>query len=43
MKRLYLGLLSALFGTLLLAANLTVYPACSVVYYQPKLPAALKK
>ncbi|WP_078060263.1 cyclic lactone autoinducer peptide [Desulfotomaculum copahuensis] len=43
MKRLYIGLLSTLFGSLLLVANLTVHPACAWFFYQPELPQTLKK
>ncbi len=43
MKRLISTLLPALFSVLVAAALLGVRPMCGLLFYQPEVPAALKK
>ncbi|MGI9861379.1 cyclic lactone autoinducer peptide [Moorella naiadis] len=43
MKRLCYRLLPACFSFLTLVALTTIKPACTVWWYQPEVPAALKK
>jgi cyclic lactone autoinducer peptide len=43
MKRLISTLLPALFSVLVAATLVGVKPMCVVLFYQPEVPAALKK
>ncbi|BCV20174.1 cyclic lactone autoinducer peptide [Moorella sp. Hama-1] len=43
MKRLFYRLLPTCFSFLTLVALTTIKPACTVLWYQPEVPAALKK
>ncbi len=43
MKKIYYGMLTALFSTLVVAAGIIVKPMCWGWWYQPELPKSLRK
>ncbi|HHW40407.1 MAG TPA: cyclic lactone autoinducer peptide [Syntrophomonadaceae bacterium] len=43
MKRLFNNLLSVIFSVLVFAAYTTVKPTCMWYFYQPEVPAILKR
>lgn len=43
MKRLFYSLLPVLFSALVVIANESVKPACSMIFHQPAVPEALRK
>jgi len=43
MKKIYYGMLTALFSTLVLAAEVIIRPQCVTFWYQPELPKSLRK
>lgn len=43
MKKIYHGILTVMFSTLVVVAGIIIKPMCWGIWYQPELPKSLRK